>query len=91
MLTVRHPALFPERLSWSLVGWKKRKKGEKNNNLFHPAPRQPLDVHVEVLMGVRCAPNQRNMAGNVSEPKQGEKWDYRNCDKTQTTVTNYTS
>lgn len=45
---------------------------EEKKNLFHPAPKQPLDLHVDILMGVRCAPNQRNKAGNVSEPRQGE-------------------
>lgn len=54
---------------WLEEGEKKGKK--KKKELFHPAPKQPLDLHVEVLMAVRCAPNQRNMAGNVSEPKQG--------------------
>lgn len=67
-------ALFPEGSSWPLLGWEKkeRREEEKKKEIFHPALRQPLDLHVEVLMGVRCAPNQRNMAGNVREPKQGE-------------------
>lgn len=55
------------------LGWLKKGKGEdEKEKLFHPAPKQLLDLHVEVLMGVRCAPNQRNMAGNVSGPKQRE-------------------
>lgn len=40
-------------------------KGGKKKILFHPAPMQLLDLNVEVLMGVRCAPNQRSEAGNV--------------------------
>lgn len=51
---------------------KTKEKAKKQKKLFHPAPKQPLDLHVEVLMGVRCAPNQRTVARNVSEPKQGE-------------------
>ena len=48
-----------------------KKKGEKGRREKKNFSIQPLDLHVEALMGVRCAPNQRNMAGNVSEPEQG--------------------
>lgn len=54
------------------AGCMKKKVKEEKKLTFHPAPRQPLDLLVEVLMGVRCAPNQRNMAGNVSEQRQRE-------------------
>lgn len=64
-------AVFLEGLGWPLVGGKK-KRGKKKKNFSIQLQKQPLDLHVEVLMGVRCAPNQRNMAGNVSEPKQEE-------------------
>lgn len=49
---------------------KERMEDEKKN--FHPAPKQRLDLHVDILMGIRCAPSQRNMPGKVIEPKQGE-------------------
>lgn len=49
-------------------GWM-RKKGKNGRGgkkiLFHPAPMQLLDLNVEVLMGVRCASNQRSETGNV--------------------------
>lgn len=47
-------------------GWmRKTGKNGRGGGLFHPAPMQLLDLNVEVLMGVRCAPNQRIEAGNV--------------------------
>lgn len=68
------------------MGAKDRKKKKQT---FHLAPEQRVDLHVEALIGVRWAPNQRNMAGNVSESQ--EKRGCRNRDKKQMTVTNYTS
>lgn len=63
--------------------------GKEKKQTFHLAPEQSVDLHVEGLIGVRWAPNQRNMAGNVSEPQENR--DCRNRDKKQMTVTNYTS
>lgn len=51
---------------------KKRKKRGKKKKFSIQLQRQSLDLNVEVLMGVRCAFNQRNMAGNVTELKQEE-------------------
>lgn len=75
---IMHPETFTVRQmllsllrTWAGLGWMKKKlKRETKEMFFHPTLKQPLDLHVEVLMGVRCAPNQRNMAGNVSEPQQ---------------------
>lgn len=44
--------------------------GKEKQQTFHLAPEQSVDLHVEGLIGVRWAPNQRNMAGNVSEPQE---------------------
>ena len=47
---------------------KKRDGKKKKKNTFSMQfPKQSLDPCVEVLMGIRCASNQRNMAGNVTE------------------------
>lgn len=51
---------------------KKRKGDEEKKKFSIQLQRQSLDLNVEVLMGVRCAFNQRNMAGNVTELKQEE-------------------
>lgn len=68
VFTVRHILLSFLKAWFGLWLDEKRKEGKKKKKkkeLFHPAPKQSLDLHVEVLMGVRCAPNQMNMAGNV--------------------------
>lgn len=46
---------------------------KKKKQTFHLAPQQSVDLHVEGLIGVRWAPNQRNMAGNASEPHEKTK------------------
>lgn len=48
------------------------KKRRRKKKFSIQLQRQSLDLNVEVLMGVRCAFNQRNMAGNVTELKQEE-------------------
>lgn len=55
---------------WSFALEEGARGGKEKKQTFHLAPEQSVDLHVEGLIGVRWASNQRNMAGNVSEPQE---------------------
>lgn len=70
--TARESLYLRLKLASGLMKKRKKKGGRRKKKFSIQLQRQSLDLNVEVLMGVRCAFNQRNMAGNVTELKQEE-------------------